>query len=321
MAGLTVAVTGSDGFFGRALLRALEADDAVERVLALDVRAPFASHPKTTWFKLDLVHPRSAEQLLKLLEGTQVVVHTAFLSRPTHQGGWAHELETIGTRNVLAAVEAAGVRKLVLRSSTLAYGARADNPAYLPETAPLEGKRQSAFVADKIEAEAQVARYANKLPERVVTVLRFAPLVGPTGDTLATNYLRRKVCPTLLGFDPLIQLVHEEDAIAATAHAAVHVDARGAINVAARGVAPLSRAIAMANRTALPMPGAALRRASEALWTVQLGHFPPGLIDYLRYPCVADLTLMQERLGFEPRYDVRATLETFMRQTLQSDAA
>lgn len=311
MAGLTVAVTGSDGFFGRSLVRALEQQDEVERVIALDLKPPFASHPKTTWFKLDLVHPRSAEQLVKLLDGADVLVHTAFVSRPTHRGGWAHELETIGTRHVLAALEVTPVRKLVLRSSTLAYGAHPDNPAYLSEAAPLEGGSQSAFVADKVEAERQVALFAQKLPERVVTVLRFAPLIGPTGDTLAAEFLRRKVCPTLLGFDPLVQFIHEDDATQAAVHASVRVDVRGAVNVAARGVMPLSTAIRTAGRKALPLPASTLRRVSETLWALQVGYFPPGLIDFLRYPCVGDLSLMSARLGFEPARDVRESLAQY----------
>lgn len=311
MAGLTVAVTGSDGFFGRALVRALEQVDDVERVIALDLKPPFAAHPKTTWFKLDLVHPRSAEQLVKLLDGADVLVHTAFVSRPTHRGGWAHELETIGTRHVLAALEVTPVRKLVLRSSTLCYGAHADNPAYLAETSSLEGGRHSAFVADKVEAERQVAQFAHKLPERVVTVLRYAPLVGPTGDTLAAHFLRRKVCPTLLGFDPLVQFIHEDDATQAAVHASVRVDARGAVNVAARGVMPLSAAIRVAGRKVLPLPASTLRRTSETLWALQVGYFPPGLIDFLRYPCVGDLSLMSSLLGFEPARHVRDTLENY----------
>lgn len=314
MAGLTIAITGSDGFFGRALVRALEANDAVDRVLALDVRAPEATHPKTSWFKMDLVHPRSAAQLHKLLVGTDVVVHTAFLARPTHQGGWAHELETLGTRNVVAAVEGANVRKLILRSSTFCYGASPHNPAYLDESAPLEGGRLSTFIADKIEAEAQVARFANKHPDRVVTVLRFSPIIGPTGDTIAANYLRKRVCPTLLGFDPLLHLLHEEDAIQATVQASLKVDARGAINIAPEGVIPLTSAIRLAGSRPMPIPGNVLRTSSEALWAVQIGLFPPGLIDFLRYPMVVDTTLMRERLGFEPRYDVRTTIETFARQ-------
>lgn len=314
MSGLTIAVTGSNGFFGRGLLRTLEADDRVGRVIALDVRPPEQAHAKTSWFKMDLVHPRSAGQLHKLLTSADVVVHTAFLARPTHQGGWAHELETLGTRNVIAAVEGAGVRKLILRSSTFCYGASPHNPAYLDESSPLDGGRLSTFIADKVEAEEQVARFANKHPDRVVTVLRFAPLVGPTGDTLASNYLRKRVCPTLLGFDPLLHLLHENDAIDATAHAALNVDARGAINVAPQGVIPLSSAIRLAGNRPLPVPGNVLRASSDALWTVQIGLFPPGLIDFLRYPMVAATGLMRERLKFEPKYDVRTTIEAFARE-------
>lgn len=310
MPGLSVAVTGTDGFFGRALLDALEADPGVERVLALGPKEPQRQFTKTTWHRVDLVHPRSAETLADLLVQTDVMVHSAFLARPSHQGGWAHELEAIGTRHVLAAVEAAGVRKVVLRSTTLSYGASRKAPNYLPERAPLLGGRQSSFIADKIEAEEQVARFAHKNPERIATILRLAPLLGPTADTLATNYLRRSVCPTFLGSDPLVQLLHEEDAVGATLRA-VHVDVRGAVNVGAPGVVPLSHAIELVGSRPVPLPGSVLRGMSELLWTVQLGDVPPGLVDFLRYLCVGDLTRMRDELGYAPRYAVREALLSF----------
>lgn len=316
MAGLTVAVTGTSSFFGKALLLALESDPEVQATLALDTRAPDSDLRKATFTRLDLIHPRSAEQLAELLRANHVdvLVHTAFLSRPMHRGGWAHELEAIGTRHVLAATESSGVRKLVLRSSTLAYGALPTNPNYLDETTVLQGALQSAFIADKVEAENQTTRFAQKHPDRVVTILRYAPILGHTADTVATLYLRRRVCPTLLGFDPLVQVVHEEDAIEA-ARCAVHRDVRGAVNIGAPGVLPLTDAIRLAGARPLPTPAMLLRPLSETLWTAQVGEFPPGLLAFLKFVCVGDLRRMHDLLQFTPKFGVRESILSFAGST------
>ncbi len=313
MAGMTIAVTGAAAFFGQHLALALDADPAVDAVIAIDSKPPAKLGAKSTWARLDLVHPRSAEQLAEILRLRPVdaFVHTAFLSRPVHQGGgWAHELEAIGTRHVLAAVEATGVRKFVLRSSTLAYGALPTHPNFLVERSPLSGGAQSSFLADKVEAEAQTTAFAQRNPERVATILRFAPLLGFGADTIATTYLRRRFCPMLLGFDPLVQFLHEDDAIDA-ARAAVHRDVRGAINIGAPGVTPLSQAIRVAGGRALPLPRKTLQRLSEALWTARVGEFPPGFLTFLKYPCVGDLRRMREELEFKPRHDVRSAIQAF----------
>ncbi len=309
---LSVAVTGGDTLFGRDLIAALDSDPDVERVLSLDVRPPSEQLWKTSWHKTDLVHPRSAEQLTKALreQSVDVVVHTAFLARPVHRGGWAHELEAIGTRHLLAAVEAAGVRRVVMRSSTLTYGALATHPGRIPEGAALSGAAESRFLADKVEAENQLTRFAQRNPERVVTILRLAPLLGAKSDTLATLYLSNTVCPMLLGFDPLVQLLHEADAVEAV-RTALHCDVRGAVNVAASGVLPLSQAVKLCGARALPLPAGVLRRLSETLWLAQVGDFPPGLLDFLRYACVGDLTRMRRELHFSPKHDVRESILAF----------
>src|SRR5262245_61993206 len=105
MAGVAVAVTGSGTFLGRALVRALEAEPGVSRVIAVDGTAPAEPAKKAQFERIDLVHPRAAEQLAALLTstGAEVLVHTAFLARPVQSGAWAHELESVGTRHVLAA--------------------------------------------------------------------------------------------------------------------------------------------------------------------------------------------------------------------------
>lgn len=311
MGRITVAVTGTDTFFGRGLIDVLAADPAVERVLAVEHDPPTQRRGKIQYRRVDLLHPRSGEQLADALKAYEIenFVHTAFVARPIHRGGWAHELEAIGTRNVLAAAEAAGVRKLILRSSTMLYGALPTNPNYLRESAPLCGGQHGAFFADKIEAEAQTARFTERNPDRVVTILRFAPMVAAEADTIATAFLRAGRCPMLLGYDPLVQVLQLGDAYAAVA-AALHREVRGAVNVAAPGVLPLSEAVRAAGAVPVPLPALAARPLAETLWTLQVGNFPPGLVRFLRYLCVADTRRMEEELGFHPRYGIREAIAT-----------
>lgn len=315
MTGLRVAVTGTDSFLGRGLVERLASDPAIERVLAVEHRPPAQRQGKVHYRRVDLLHPRSGEQLADALVAHEIdaFVHTAFLARPVHRGGWAHELEATGTRHVVAAVEAANTRKLVLRSTTLGYGALPSNPNQLKEAAPLRGAGQSSFIADKAEAEAQATRLATRHPERIVTLLRLAPILGYSADTIASLYLGRRLCPTLLGFDPLVQLLHEEDAFGAF-RAALLNDVRGAVNVAAPGVLPLSDAIRLAGSRPVPLPGLVARSLSESLWAAQVGRFPPEFIAFLRFLCVADTTRMESELRFVPRRDVREAISLFAKQ-------
>src|SRR6185312_1173902 len=133
MAGLSIAVTGASGFFGQDLILALDADRSVERIIAIDSRAPTVDSPKMRYEQIDLLLPRSGERMADVFreQSVDVVIHTALMARPVHRGGWAHELEAIGTRHVLAAIEATSVRKLLLRSTTLVYGADALHPNYI----------------------------------------------------------------------------------------------------------------------------------------------------------------------------------------------
>ena len=52
-----------------------------------------------------------------------------------------------------------------------------------------------------------------------VTTLRFANIIGPTANTPMTRFLSTPATPRLLGFDPMLQVIHEDDVIGALAHA------------------------------------------------------------------------------------------------------
>src|SRR5207244_5547275 len=143
-------MAGAGDFLGTGLQRRFESDPGVRRVVAFDVHPPDALPGKTEFVHLDLTEPNTAQVLPGILESEDVdtLVHLAYLSNPTHNSAWAHELETIGTIYVLNACVAAQVAKLVVWSHTCVYGADRHNPNFLTEDHPLRGNPRSRFVSD-----------------------------------------------------------------------------------------------------------------------------------------------------------------------------
>jgi UDP-glucose 4-epimerase len=305
---MRVALTGPTGDFGALLLPRLRDDARVSRIVTLGTRG--SSGPRVVHHRVDLTRYDVESELVDLLREAEVDVlfHLAFLHGRTRSGAFAHEVEVIGTLHVLAAAARAGVKKLVVPSYTLVYGARPDNPALLGEEAPLHGSAASRFVSDRVEVEKQVAAFRTAHPEVAVTVLRFAPVLGPTADNPATRFFRRPVAPTLLGFDPLWQALHEEDACAALLHVLDRPSA-GVFNVVSADVLPLSAMIGLAGSRALPLPAPLARAILRGLNAAGVTATPPSLLDYLHYACVADGARCRELLDFVPRHSARDALQ------------
>jgi UDP-glucose 4-epimerase len=213
--------------------------------------------------------------------------------------------------HVMVAARQAQVRKLVLWSQTWLYGAHPSNPNFLTEKHPLRAPRSEPFFADKIEAEEQVRRFAQRSPGAVATILRMAPILGPTVRNAFSRYLARKVVPTMMGFDPLVQFLHEVDAIAAI-HLALLRDVPGTFNIVGDGVLPLSTVIKLAGRIALPVPHPVAKTITAVGWVAQLVEAPPSFLKYLRFLCVADGQLARETLGYAPAYTSREALLDFV---------
>jgi len=320
--GRSVALTGAFGFLGRGLLARLEADPGVHSILALDLKPPPGTLRKTRFVQVDLTRPRSDTQIAEALHEARVdtLVHLALLYNPMHNSAYAHEVEAIGTLQLLGAASTARVSSLLLASSTALYGAHPDNPNYLSEDRPLRPPGQSRFLSDKLEVEKQFTAYAQQHPACRVGILRLAALLGPSVKNPATRLLSRRIVPTLLGYDPLMQFLHEEDALEALA-LAVSTRPVGPLNVAPPGVLPLSSILLLLGRTALPLPAPAAEATMRALWSGMGLGTPPSWLDYLRYLWVADGSRAQQVLGLRYRYSTRETVLAFGRTLHQASGS
>jgi UDP-glucose 4-epimerase len=304
----TVLVTGAAGYWGSRVAKRL-ASEAGTRVIGLDAEEPAEEIEDIDFIQADVRNPLVAK--LIETEGVEAVCHLAFRPDVRRSEG-AFDLNVMGTMKVLGACAEAGVGKVVLKSSTAVYGARRSNSAFLREDRPLQGSRRYGYTRDWVEVEAFCNGFRHQAPDVELTILRFPGIIGPTADTPMTRFLGELSTPSLLGFDPMMQLIHEDDVVEALVHA-LGSDASGAFNVAAEDVLPLNKIRGLAGKPPLlvlhPFAywGAGFLRGAG----LGLGSFMPIELDYLRYSWVGDLTRMQQELGFAPRHTAEEALREF----------
>jgi UDP-glucose 4-epimerase len=305
----SIAITGLRSFLGKRLLRRVRESAPETTLVGIDLHRPYGLDPAVRFHGIDLTDPTADGRLAEALrkEGVEAVLHAAFRSTPRADLEGDHEFETIGSLHVLHACAAAGVRRLVLASSTMVYGPRPDNPNFLSEDQALRGHPNAHNVGNRVEVEQLLATWRERHPEVEVTVLRPCWIMGPTYEDAVTRYFARGIVPTLLGYDPLLQIVHEEDCLRAFEIALLE-GRPGVFNLVGRGVLPLTTLLRTAGKRPLPVPAPLLYRLRAYPSEVQTGDAPAGFYDYLRYLWVADGERGFAAFG-EPEY---TTLEAWM---------
>ena len=250
---MRVLVTGLATYWGARLAQALEGFEQIETIIGVDSREPTRELERTEFVKVSNHHSliqrivRAAE--IDTVIDTRLIVNS--LAAPTRE---THENNVIGTMNILAACTGADspVRKFVFKSSTQFYGSEQDDPAFFTERMGRPHAPGTLIERDILEAEQAVGDFADKRPEVTVTTLRCANVLGPDVETSFTRMFSLPLVPMVLGFDPRLQFIHEDDIVHALEHAALN-EIPGTFNVAGDGVLALSEAASLAGKRALPV--------------------------------------------------------------------
>lgn len=309
-----IAVTGTASFLGARMLRRLADVHGRDRVVAIDIASPPATLQGVRHALVDLTLPAADQRLVDVFHGEDVetVVHAAFFSEPRRDTTYAHELESIGTLNLVAAAAAAEVKHVVVRSFTAVYGAHGQNPNFLSEQHALRADQRFYWVRDKLEAEQHALSYAKRYPRLTVTLLRFAPLLGPGVHSFYARLFSKRVVPVLLGYDPLIQLLHPEDALEALDKALAAAEG-GVFNVVPRDTIALRTALHLADRVVVSLPHPLAYGLADLAWAAGVGEAPAGFVDYIRYLFVADGEKARRELRFDARHGSKAALMDYLR--------
>lgn len=309
--GRVVLVTGISRDIGRRFARAAAHDPSIDRVIGVDVVPPRGDIGDVSFVRADIRTPVIAKVLAK--EDVDTVVHMSVIATPGSAGGrnTMKELNVMGTMQLLAACQKApGVERLVVKSTTTVYGASSRDPAMFTEEMGPKRLPSSGYAKDVYEVEGYVRGFARRRPDVAVTMIRAANVIGPHVTSPITSYFRLPVIPRVLGFDPRLQFLHEDDLLAVLRHAVV-AGTPGTFNVAGDGVLMLSQAVRRLGRPSVAMPGVAVGRLGSVLRQARVADFSPEQLSFLTYGRGVDTTRMRAELGFEPRFTTASAFADF----------
>jgi UDP-glucose 4-epimerase len=299
-----VVVTGISGNLGRTLAKLLHKR---ERIIGID-RRPFPGKPKDIeMHQLDL-RKRKAEDVFRRND-VQAVIHLGIMHDPRMNEEEHHSFNVVGTTRILEYCARYGVKKVVLLSSANVYGPSPDNSNFLTEDAPLMAASRFSEVRDLTEVDMLTNGFFWKHPDIQTVILRPVHIVGPNIKNAPSNYLRLKYPWVLAGFDPIVQLIHVEDAARAMVEA-LRPEAKGVYNVVGPGEVPLSAIFRELGRTALPVPHLVARPLLELMFKYHLASFPPPELDHIQFLCAVDGSRWAKDLAWKPTYSMRETIRS-----------
>jgi UDP-glucose 4-epimerase len=307
-----VLVTGVSRYLGGRFARELAAEPSVERVIGVDVVPPPEDLGGAEFVRADIRNPVIAKVITAA--GVDTVVHMSVIATPRSAGGRTlmKEVNVIGTMQLLAACQkASSVTKLVVKSSSTVYGASPKDPALFSEEMEPKALPRSGFAKDSVEVEGYVRGFSRRRPDVAVSTLRFANCLGPNVVTPLSAYFELPVIPRVLGFDPRLQFVHEDDLLAVLRRCTIE-DHPGTYNVAGDGVITLVQAARRTGKPTVPMPGALISALGGWGRRTRLVDFSPEQVSFLAFGRGIDTTRLKEMVGYTPRWTTSETFEDFV---------
>ncbi len=219
-----------------------------------------------------------------------------------------HAFNVVGTTRILDACARQGVKKVVVLSSANVYGPSPDNSTSSPRTPAMAASRFSE-VRDLIEVDMLAHGFFWRHPTLETVILRPVHILGPTIKNAPSNYLRLRHPWMLAGFDPMVQLIHQEDAARAMVEA-LTPGLRGVYNVVGPGEVPLSSVFRELGRAPIPVPHVIARPLLSVLFRYRLAEFPPPELDHIQFLCNVDGSAWVRDVHWTPRYSMRETIHS-----------
>lgn len=297
-----VVITGIAGTMGRLLARRLHLD---HEVIGLD-RRDFPRRPKDIRVYCHDLRRKRCESIFRN-NRIDVVFHLNVMHDFGRAQAELHGFNVIGTQRLLEYAARYGVKKFVFLSTANVYGARPENPQFLSEEALLLAGETFSEMRSIISTDMLVTSFFWKNPEVETVILRPTHIVGTVrnGPML---YLSMPRVPTVLGFDPMLQIIHESEVVRAL-ELAMGAGHRGIFNVAGPTAVPISTLLKELGRSAVPLPYAILKRVAQKAWDFGLAYVPPPEIDFLRYPCLVDDGRARRHLGYRSQLTLGDTID------------
>ena len=242
-----------------------------------------------------------------------VLIHLAFIVNPIHNEKHMSRVNIDGTENILNATEAAGVSQIMVASSGTAYGAWPDNPVPLKETDPIREHSTFRYAKDKAVVEDMCARYMERNPDSVLSIIRPCIVYGKNVDNYISYIFTLPLVPQIIGHDTAQQFVHEDD-VTGSMLAILQEEGRGAFNLAPDDTILMSEVVKKSGKASISLPFVFAKIGAKLLWLLRFPmlSFPPSFIDYVCFPWVLDNTRIQDEMGYTFKYSSSETLDIML---------
>jgi UDP-glucose 4-epimerase len=307
-----VLVTGVARQLGARLANVLAADPGIHRVVGVDLIQPPYDIGAADFVQTDIRRHDVSVLLDRVAPDT--VVHMNVLATPLDVGGRVpqKEINVIGTMQLLGACQKSSkLTSLVVKSSATVYGSSPRDPAFFTEDMAARSVPRSGYAKDSLEVEGYVRGFARRRPDVDVCMLRFANFMGPTVNTPMTAYFQLPIVPTILGYDPRLQFVQEDDGIDALRRASVE-RWRGTYNIAGDGVLLLSQAIRRSGRLQVGVPRFAAGLFGDVFRRFHVVDFSPEQLRLLTYGRGVDTARVRAERSFVPQYTTEEAFAQFV---------
>lgn len=293
---IRILITGAAGGIGQALLAEMPSG---RDILATDIRPPAGLPSGAEYRPLD-VRGNDPEKVIGDWK-PEVVVHLASIVTPPKGSTreFEYSVDVGGSRKVLDACIAHGVRRLVVTSSGAAYGYHADNSVPLRETDALRGNEEFAYAHHKRLVEEMLAEARRDHPELEQVVLRVGTVLGEGMENQITALFRRDPLLGVSGSESPFVFIWTRDLARILLRAATD-GPPGIYNVAGDG--------ALGTRDLAAVLGKKVRWLSPALLKLALGiakplglsRYGPEQVRFLQFRPVLDNTRLKTEFGYVP---------------------
>ncbi len=310
--GRRVLITGVDKFWGGRIAQALEQDPDFDVILGMGTKEPQVALERAEFVRSDQAY----SILSRIVKATHVdtIIHTFVITNTSEANSRIlHETNVIGTMNLLAAAGQRGsmVRQVVVKSSSNVYGATENDPAWFREETPRSKPARSRLERSLLDVEQLVKDFAEDNPATVVSMVRCANVLGSEITTPISANLAKGLAPVIVGFDPLMQFVHEQDVVDCLLHL-TRKRIPGLYNLAGDERVPWSEVINLCGAKVAPILAYGTMDIASLLVKLRLIHFTPEMEPLLRYGRGIDTTRIK-RTGFEIQHTTAGTVRGFIK--------
>ena len=306
---MRVAITGISGYLGTRLLCRLDSLESIERVVGVDVREPQLSPSKLRFYRQNIVEPLTA---IFTENEIDTAIHLAFVLMPSRDWKHVRQIDVDGTVNFLEGCQSAHVKHIIFLSSHSAYGAHPDNPLPLTEDYPLRPLDGFQYSLYKAETDRIFQDFAASNGDICVTILRTCVVMGPNSQNAITRSLFKPVIISVMGHDPLMQFVHEDDLVELML-TVLNRKHPGIFNVAGEGTIHYRELATLSSKRLVVLPDSLLRFIMNFSWHLHLqSESPAEGLSFIKYPVVLSTEKIKRETGFQFKYSSRDAVNSFI---------